>query len=677
MCMPDMLAAGFKERSLHDGVSAGWSTLPFIKEGGKLYFYYDDLGERYREGITRKFGDPYEYMAKEPIRKMVTKDYNAEDFFYKYRYDGATGATSLPIDTIRKYTWEASWLNMLNACDADKKTLIKKTLNLSIDKFYENVIALLRIEISNGSIGAKFPTSYQRLLNKMKVYKEDGYTSIIHPSFGNKAAAKITDETSEAMLLKMIEHGNQYDDVMVAYMYNKWAEVNGYETISASSVTNWRKKKGYEILTGREGNAAFNEKYIKQVKGLAPTRVAMLWESDDNNLDFYYQRPSVKDANGKTVEGNMYERYVSYIVADSKTGLVLGKSYRMAKSPVVEMVRLAYIDAMYYVRSLTGGWYLPFEVKTDHWQEKSLFPFFKSIGKFVPPSHGNKHRGYIEQLFASSHFKRAQKLVSHHEGNYNGNNVTATNRGVNIETLVSNQKNRPLIGTGAEAQIEKFFEFVRKMPAFTRNNMDAPSKEEQWLANWNTLTEEQKRPITDEQFLLTFGFKHQPQGRPISITNRGVEPQINGVKYSYDLPAGIDLMYHIDRKVCVYYDPYDMSRVLVTDDKGFRCICTNAVLSPRALKDTHANSRTLLNMVLAEKKKQVSDVSAKAAQRDAIEDIDHEMVVLGYAMPKELKNRVEAQAERMLVSNNTTAKKWDDEYDDFLNENNDFDRFYK
>lgn len=646
--------------------STGNSCLPFLQEPCISYIY-SGLSDKYKRILQKQYGDPYQYVAKNPIRKLVEKDFKAEEFYLSYKYNSDK---SLPISHKERYTTAASWLNMILKM-TDNKVFIKKSLNLKMDAFYKHVCEIIKTD------GIELPTDHGNLRRKIKAYQEKGYVALIDWRFGNDNSAKITDATSEGMLLKMIEHPNQYDDVMVAYMYNDWAGKNDYEAISVSSVTNWRKKKACEITTGRYGKGAFNEKFIRQVKGLAPTRVGMMWESDDNNLDFYYQRPSIKGKDGKTIEGNAYERYVSYIVADSKTGLILGKCYRMAKSPIMEMVRLAYIDAMYYVRSLTGGWHLPFEVKTDHWQEKNLFPFFESIAAFVPPSHGNKHRGYIEQLFGSPHFKRAQKLATHHEGNYNGNNVTAINRGVNMEALVTNQKNRPTIGAAAENQIEKFFELTRKMPAFTKENMNAQSKEALWLANWETLNEDEKRPISDEKFLLTFGFKHEPQGRPISITNRGVEPQINGIKYSYDLPENIDLKYHIDRKVWVYYDPYDMSRVLVTDDKGFRCICTNAVLHPRALQDTHANSRTLLNMVLADKKKQVGDVGAKAAQRAEIEEADYEMVALGFAMPKELKNSIEANAEKVLLKNGSDDKQWQDQYEDFLNENNDFDRFYK
>jgi hypothetical protein len=75
--------------------------------------------------------------------------------------------------------------------------------------------------------------------------------------------------------------------------------------------------------------------------------------------------------------------------------------------------------------------------------------------------------------------------------------------------------------------------------------------------------------INDEQFLLKLGIEHNNHGKGIRITNRGVEPQICGVEYSYDI-AATNLMEYIGKAVSVIYDPFDMSRVLVTNFEELR-----------------------------------------------------------------------------------------------------------
>jgi hypothetical protein len=172
--------------------------------------------------------------------------------------------------------------------------------------------------------------------------------------------------------------------------------------------------------------------------------------------------------------------------------------------------------------------------------------------------------------------------------------------------------------------------------------MMAASKQDQWLTAWQQLSDEQRRPVSDEQFLSIFGFSHNPGGRTIKITNRGVEPQIGNVKYSYDLPNNDMLLHYNGADVTVVYDPYDMSRVLVTNYNDIRFVAHAANLQPRALADATIGSREALNRVLADKKEIVNMVAAKAdGRKSRIQNIDVEAVMLEGLVPKALKNTIE------------------------------------
>jgi len=654
----DFLAAGWKEQAIkmaNHRNGGNWQMIKNPADKRMPMVQYETLVDAHKErlqnwlrkshnckhtdGIKCECGNPYEYMAKEPIRKMVQKDYKAEAFYLAYRYNSNK---SLPSETVTAYTNEVAWLNMLDYAKQNEKKVIKQGLGLRLNNFFKHVKDLLEMERSNGNITSQFPTSYQRLLDKLKSYKEGGYASLIHGQFGNQGALKIADAACESYLKDLIAHPNQYDDVLVCVLYNKWANDNGYKEIKPGIVGVRRKQWEAELMPQRSGNSAYNEKYIRQVKGFNPSCPLYLVECDDYNLNYYFTAE----------DGNKYARYVSYIVADSYNGLVLGKSYRVAKSPVFEMAQLAWIDAMYYVRSLVndGNWYLPFEVKADHWNATNMFPLLNSIGNFVPPAHGNKHRGYIEQLFGSPHAKRAEKMAAHKTLNYNGNNVTARNTGVNLEIVKQNEKLRPMVGVESDAQIETFFHYMRQMPAITGDNLNAPSKEAQWVERWHQLDESQKRSITDEQFLFIFGIRHEPQGRPVTITNRGIETQIKGTAYSYDLPHYVGMTHLIGSKVTVIYDPYDMSRVLITNDADIRFVAHAATLQARALQDATPGSREMLNALLEEKKQQWNGIAAAQTKRKVV-DLDYvslpdtKAVLMGGMMTKELKNVVETAYE--------------------------------
>lgn len=662
----DFIAAGWKEdtikkANLRNG--ANWQMIANPKDKRKPLVQFDTLIDEHKNKLQLRFGNVYEYVVKQPIKSLLKVDAQAQTFFTGYRF-GENNKSALAPKKVKQYIRAAQWLTMLNEAASNKK-IIKKELGINIPTLYKHVGELMEIEKKNGSIkeyegneqlAGDFGTSYDRIIRKQKAFKEEGYSLLIDKMYGNQLASKVSDELAEAKLLSLLNDNQQQDDVMVCMLYNMWAHASGYKTITPATVGARKRSNEFYLTTGREGNSAFNEKFIRQVKGMRPSTPLMFVEHDDNNLDFLFQDK----------EGYAFNRYVSVVVTDSYCDLVLGKSYIQSSSPIQEQVYHAYLDAMYYIRSLTGGWYMPFEIKSDKGAGSTLIPFYKKMGNYIPAGHGNKHRGYIEQFFGSPHWKRSQKLVS--EGNWNGNNMTAKYRGVNEDELRLNAKNRPMIGEEAETQIETFFHALRHMPAFTRENMNAPSKEAQWLEAWNKLTIEQKQPITDEQFLLIFGIKHQPQGRTITITNRGIEPQICNTKYSYDLPEQWMYSDLIGEDVSVYFDPFDMSRVLVTNEKDIRFIATTAQLSPRALEDTYTGSRTYLNAVLTNKKEQVNKVTKKVQKLKELVPANYEAQALlqGGMLVKGIKNQAEQKAIEQSLS----------DQEKYLDENYDFNTFF-
>lgn len=620
---------------------------------------YETLSEDHKQKIEARYGNPSDYVCRMPIKQMVKVDNKAEQFFLQYAFNGER---KLPRKRVKQYTRAACWLNMLKTVEANRNKDIK-ALGITVPEFFNHVKELMQIEKNNGSsetyqndyqLPGDFPLTYQRLRSKTAQYTTEGYSCLIEKMYGIQNALKITDDTAEAQLLTLIEDPHQYDDVMVAFLYNIWAKESGYKIIHPRTVCDWRLNKEYDITIGRYGNSAYNEKYIRQVKGIGRPKPLHLIEHDDYNLNLLFEGAN----------NNPFKRYISIVVMDAHCDLVLGKSYHPIQKDMEDtlqlMIRHAHLDAMYYIRSIVndGNWYAPFELKADHYAKKSMFPFYRSIANFVPPSVANKHRGYIEPFFGSPFLKRAEKLVSN--GNWNGNNMSAKYTGVNPDMLELSvkEKSRPKVGQEAEVVVENFFHLLRHMPDIKRTQMNAPSKEQKWLSAWHQLSIEEKRPLTDEQFLLTYGIEHNPD-RPITITNRGVEPQIAKNNYSFDLPESWMYNKLVGAKVNVIYDPFDMSRALITNNDDIRFIAKTAQLQPRTLKDQYTGSRTYLNAILAEKKDQVQKVSDSSAARKKIVNIDYynaEAVLQGGTMIKELKN----QAEQKLLEGTTGY-----EYDPF------------
>jgi hypothetical protein len=74
----DLVAAGFNINTIYSSCRHGYSTLPYQKDpsNAKLNVYpYEKLGRRYKEAIEKFFGNPYDHIAREPIKAMVKPDH--------------------------------------------------------------------------------------------------------------------------------------------------------------------------------------------------------------------------------------------------------------------------------------------------------------------------------------------------------------------------------------------------------------------------------------------------------------------------------------------------------------------------------------------------------------------------------------------------------------------------
>jgi hypothetical protein len=100
--------------------SPSWKFHEHPEDKRKILFEYEKLKESDKSKVVARFGDPYEYMAKMPIRNLVKWDDQAEKFFLSYKYGQDK---SLPIEHVKKYTLAASWLNMFKQVKEGKRKL--------------------------------------------------------------------------------------------------------------------------------------------------------------------------------------------------------------------------------------------------------------------------------------------------------------------------------------------------------------------------------------------------------------------------------------------------------------------------------------------------------------------------------------------------------------------------
>jgi hypothetical protein len=614
--------------------SEGYKSFTFINDPSdkrKVLIHFESLKPEHKKAVEDRLGNPYDRLAKEPIKNMVTKDLKAEEFFLAFRYDDNK---LLPIETVSKYVQAASWLNMLVKAKASKKE-IKKLLNLSVADFFVKVCEIITEEKID------LPSSYKRLTEKMKDYEAEGYASIISKHFGNQRAKKVSSELAESLLLELLSLP-YHDDVVICRKYNEWASQNDHDQITPATVGIWRRNNSHLIDAQKKGSKVWYNTHGKQIMRQRPSAPLLLIGSDDNDLDLYFVEETSK---GK----NYFNRQKLIVVMDAFNDYILG--YAHADTVTADLVKLAFVDAMHHIRELSGSWHLAHQLQTDNWGRGTLTPFYQSISNYTPATAKVARAKYIEQAFGKK-WHQALKLYP----NYAGQNITAKNK-INEDYLALMKKEFPA-KEYASQQIEHFINTMRNIVS----DKTGLTKQQEWLQAFQESEKSKERMINDMQFLHLFGQTHDYSNR---ITNKGLTPVINGMERVYEIPEEFYLE-TVGKKVSIIYDPLDFSRVLVTDGGSLRFMARTYEKLPSALADFKEGDRVRLNEKLNEKRRHVEAISQKKATRQQILDankISVEGLLQAGVMQKEMMQAASSNYAQLTFNNNNHKSNNDQEFD--------------
>lgn len=619
--VPDIMSAGTyaKNRERKNITVFGYGGI-----GREILIAFESLPAKYRSAVIEKYGNPYEYMAKEPISEqvLINWDFVAETFYDTWVLPSTQ--KELPKDYKKKYTEAASWLKTVNHFTTDKRAL-KRQLNITITEFWDTVTDLIRAK------NVALPTNPRSLKNKLAKYNAspDKYVSLVEAwRFGNENTKKVKDETAEALLLQMLAHHNQHDDTIIALKYSEWAKANGRKPITASTVGNYRKENEHLITLQRKGVAANYTKFSKQIHSNRPTAPLLLAVCDDNNLDLYF-RKKVENKQGKTVTNEQY-RVAMYVVKDYYNDYILG--YAIGDTVTKDLIYAAFRNAIEHISELTGGNFLFHQLQSDRWAidrqlKGELATYFGSLAHFTPGTVKASQTKRIEQSF-NAVWHQQLKLMPY--DNYAGHNITA-NQKMNPDAILALKKNYPSVENASQVVAH----FVHNMRQSINTKTGMPRQEE-WLKAFQASEKSQKRQISNEQRIELFGITHP---RPARITSAGLRFDIDKHTFTYDIPDEHYLQ-NVGKKFTVMYEPQNMDQVLITDKKGLRFIAKAWENAPSALADFKPGDRERLNNLLENKTKMMLGIQTKIQDRMALlsrDRIDVETVLQsGVAMPKEI-----------------------------------------
>jgi len=537
----DFLSAGWKEDSVKkSNLRNGpyWIMIPSPTDRRSPLVKYETLRAEHQQKIQAKFGNPYEYMAKEPIRKMVKPDFKAEDHFRSYRFDNDK---SLSYEHQKKYSIAASWLNMCIEITNNKKAF--KEIGINRAEFWIHVCDLIKTQ------EVDLPTSYQRLINKIDEYKEKGYDCLIDWRFGNKLAAKIgkaegcyNEEIAEqqtALIRKAASMHNNFDAVQITRFVNTVFEKNGWPVISNGTVKNIIAKNQHIITPGQKGTRVYNSTVAMQAKRKRPDYPLYYWCLDGWTVELLFQQ----ERNGTMTYNN---RLVMVVVIDTMNNYPVG--YAIGERENADLIKQANRNAIIHMQELFGQSYRPWQLQSDNFAKKQMTSFYEAMTQiYTPAAVGNAKSKVVEPYFNEINTKYFQTQY-----NWSGHNITSSKkRQPNTEMLDKIKTTFP-DKQGVISQINMIMQHERK------------NKIAQFVERWAHMPAEDKVALSIQDKLICFG---KPHSHTNSITGQGLVATIDGMKYTWD---SFDPSFRANQHLSwqIVYDETDMTQVLAINEES-------------------------------------------------------------------------------------------------------------
>lgn len=524
---------------------------------------YETLRGDVKEAYIRRNGDPRGLLASQAAKSGLERTivYSNEAFEYysnDYRYDGGK---KLPDAKIDEYTMNVRVLEAILAYRQKHLERRAGSGGIRINSWkglceLSNDLLTLRDPHGRQLYPHTLPTVPASLKRKCEGYeaargesREAGYRFLIHKNFGNKSAALIKDEESEAILHKLISLHNNLNSVQVMEEYNKVADILGKPRINSPvTVDNYKKKMNLTIMQGRKGAKAVANTLKMQVHRSAPEQALSYWTLDGWTVELLYQK---KTQRTKRVDG-VEKKYMVTTYTNRKTIVVVLDAcckypvgYAIGDSESPSLIREALRNAVRHTRELFGMRYKPLQLQSDNYQKGVMVPFYQAMSRhYTPAALGNAKSKIVEPYFKYLNVTYCQK-----QGNWSGFNITAdSGNQPNIEILNANRHLIPdeetLVG-----QIEAMMVQERA------------KKAEAYMQAWKRTGEERKMPFREEEYLLLMG---ETSGRTNRLGGEGLRLEIQGERINYD-SFDISLREHYNEDWIVRYDPEDMSRVLISN----------------------------------------------------------------------------------------------------------------
>lgn len=620
---------------------------------------FDSIPERFKIQIVKKLGYPPKKNTQNLILNHYNDDYEAQDFYANYLLDDYR---TLPAATQQEYTINAQMLQAIDYYIKEMVTFRKSRGGKSaLTKIWED--AALASEDVKEQIGHTLPKSVRRLKEKLDEFKKEGYSALISENFGNKKAAKVKDSQQEAVLRELLRKWQNFDNVQIADQYNAVAKALGWDTISDSTVANFRKKNKMLIIPYNSGLKTLNNNIKMQVKRKAPEFPMAYWTLDGWKCELLYQ----KFENGKTTYHN---RLTAVVVLDAATKYPIG--YAIGDRENTNLIKAALRNAINHTEELFGFKHQAYQIQADNYGSKIMAPIYKGVAKnYIPTKVGNAKAKIIEPWF-----RFFNKNYCQFENNWSGQGVKSRQQ-PNSDYLQKNRKNFP---TEAEAylQIERLLEKARA------------DVKDQYIQAYNNAPSDLKIELNHSIFLKHLGVKKPDTTK---FRGDGMVFTINKFLFSYD-SFDLEFRRYIHLDWDIFFDPQNMEKVLAfNEEKNISFLLEEKYLQPMDLYSQEREDRNQLERVKKfnrELEFKISNEFSEDAEilLDMVFDnkvidptLEKLIITDNVGQHKDLKaKQLNRTAQKLLEKQDKKEQKqiektWSDEQTDYLTQKIDFSKY--
>ena len=592
--------------------------------GREAMYDVESLPVRYRREVYRRYPDLAERQRSEELMNQIEPNAAAEHYFATYLLDEPTteeasaggakeelksgqseelkssqseelksaeerkGGRHLPVAKQREYA------NNCAILDAIDRQLAKLTCGEGVKKSKTEFWA--EMAESMPRITERYPNSLpenaRSLQRKYTLYKREGFGSMIHKLYQNTNATKVLTEEQDAVLLVLVTQYNNLEDTRIASLYNSIAASQSpcWSTITASTVRNWRKSHPQETAYGRLGATKFKATKSMQVRRSKPTAPFLHWSLDGWTAELLYQKRTERKS-GTVV--TYHNRLTMVVVLDTSCDYPMG--YAIGDHETPELIKEALRNAALHSRELTGEMLRACQIQSDRYAIKKMSELYSKAGQWVTPAAARNAKAKpIERYFGYLNNRYCKVLH-----NWAGYGITTDpNKQPNSEAKNALRHYFP-DEEGCRHQIMDIIEAERA------------KKRPELMKKLEKLPEQYRLPMTRADYLLAYG---ETTSRTIQLESCGLRPQLLGVRRTYDTFDPTFRQYS-NADWTVYYDPDDLSNILVTTDEDTRrYLLEEKYIQPMALAEQSEEDRRELEKVYAYNKKQKEAVENRLVE---------------------------------------------------------------